>query len=383
MASIRILHVVHSLEVGGLENGLVNLLNRLDPDRFEHSICCLTRSGGFAGRITSRRVRIFELKLRPGQFRFPLLRLIRLFREIAPHIIHSRGWATVDATFAARFAGGAAIVHGEHGRDLPDKDGDNWKRNQIRRLVGLNVSRYIVVCNFFRSWLIQSCRVPARKIVHIPNGVDASTFYPKRDCYVDVDGKSESDWRGSLGIASDAVILGSIGRLDPVKDFPTLLNGFAEIRSQFPQAVLVIVGDGPVREKLIRIGNDHGLGDSVKWLGERGDIPALLRRFDLFVQTSAFEGMSNTILEAMASGLPIVATDTGGNSELIHNNQNGALISVGDVSALTAAVGAYLRNPALKMEHGTASRRRVERDFDLSLMAGRYTEMYESVSAPN
>ena len=383
MSRKRILHVVHSLEVGGLENGLVNLLNRLDPERFEHSVCCLTKSGKFAERIASAGVNIFELNLPAGQFRFPLLRLVALFRKISPHIIHSRGWATVDATFAARFARRAAIIHGEHGRDLADKDGDNWKRNQIRRLVGLNVNRYVVVCDFFRSWLAQSCRVPAQKIVHIPNGVDTNRFYPQNGRVADEDGISHSAWRQDLDVSPDAVILGSIGRLDPVKDFPTLLKGFAEIRRQHPTAVLVIVGDGPIRAELVRISEEHGLGQSVKWLGNRSDIPALLRHFDLFVQTSAFEGMSNTILEAMATALPIVATDTGGNSELVRNGQNGALIPVADVSALVGAVGRYLQDPALRRLHGVESRRRVEVDFDLSLMAARYADLYESVGVAN
>jgi sugar transferase (PEP-CTERM/EpsH1 system associated) len=362
-----------------LENGLVNLINSLDPERFEHSVCCLTKSGRFAERIASAGVKIVELNLPAGQFRFPLLRLAGLFREISPHIVHSRGWATVDASFAARFARRAAIIHGEHGRDFLDKDGDNWKRNQIRRLVGLNVSRYVVVCDFFRSWLTRRCRVPARKVVHIPNGVDTEKFRPKNRCVADEDGISDSAWRRSLDISADAVILGSIGRLDPVKDFPTLLTGFTEIKRQYPHAVLVIVGDGPIRANLVRISSDHGLGRSVKWLGERRDIPTLLRRFDLFVQTSMFEGMSNTILEAMASGLPIVATETGGNSELVKNGQNGVLIPVAGVNALVGAVGAYLQNPALRAQHGAESRRRVEVDFNLSLMATRYADLYTNL----
>jgi glycosyltransferase involved in cell wall biosynthesis len=145
----------------------------------------------------------------------------------------------------------------------------------------------------------------------------------------------------------------------------------------------VIVGDGPIRGELVRISEEHGLGQSVKWLGNRSDIPALLRHFDLFVQTSAFEGMSNTILEAMATGLPIVATDTGGNSELVKNGQNGALIPVADVSALVGAVGTYLQDSALRRLHGVESRRRVEVDFDLSLMATRYADLYESVGVSN
>jgi sugar transferase (PEP-CTERM/EpsH1 system associated) len=379
MSLKRILHVVHSLEVGGLENGLVNLINSLDPERFEHSVCCLTRSGRFAERIASAGVKIVELNLPAGQFRFPLFRLARLFREISPHIVHSRGWATVDASFAARLARRAAIIHGEHGRDFLDKDGDNWKRNQIRRLVGLNVSRYVVVCDFFRSWLTRHCRVPARKIVQIPNGVDTEKFHPKNRCVADEDRISDTAWRHSLDISADAVILGSIGRLDPVKDFPTLLTGFTEVKRQYPHAVLVIVGDGPIRANLVRISSDYGLQHSVRWLGERRDIPTLLRRFDLFVQTSMFEGMSNTILEAMASGLPIVATETGGNSELVKHGHNGVLIPVAGVNALVGAVGAYLQNPALRDQHGAESRRRVEDHFNLSLMATRYAELYTNL----
>src|SRR5215470_3205504 len=174
----KILHVVHSLEVGGLENGLVNLLNCLDLKRFEQTVCCLTSAGKFAERIKTPNVEIIEFKMPAGQFRFPLLRLAKLFHRLSPNIVHTRGWPTIDAVFAARCAGVSHIIHGEHGREHSDVDGNNWKRNQIRRLVGHLVDRYVIVCDFFRSWLNKTCKVRNERIVYIPNGVDAKKFHP-------------------------------------------------------------------------------------------------------------------------------------------------------------------------------------------------------------
>ena len=378
----KILHVVHSLEVGGLENGLVNLLNRLDPERFQQTVCCLTSAGKFAERIKKSNVEIIEFNLPAGQFRFPLLRLAKLFHRLSPNIVHTRGWPTIDAVFAARCAGVSHLVHGEHGREHSDVDGNNWKRNQIRRLVGHVVDRYVIVCDFFRAWLNKTCRVNDERIIYIPNGVDTEKFRPL-NCNSSSEGTSSElrkRIRCQLGLPPDAVIVGTVGRLDPVKDFPTLIKGFHQIRNAFAEAKLVIVGDGPVRADLTRLSNEFGLASSHIWLGERNDIPELLRCFDLFVQTSIFEGMSNTILEAMASCLPIIATDTGGNPEVVNNGENGILVPVGNVRELTIALQKYLSDPTLRHQHGFNSRRRATDYFDLSLMAERYAKMYESLA---
>ena len=377
----KILHVVHSLQVGGLENGLVNLVNRLDPERFKQTVCCLTSAGKFAERIKIPGIEIIELNMPAGQFRFPLLRLAKMFHRLSPNIVHTRGWPTIDAVFAARVARISHLVHGEHGREHCDADGNNWKRNQIRRLVGRVVDRYVIVCDFFRSWLNDMCRVKNERIVYIPNGVDIERFRPLESVATGEVGSSglRKQLRRQLGLPADSLLVGTVGRLDPVKDFPTLMKGFNQIKHNFPIANLLIVGDGPMRSDLVRLGKEFGLDSAVIWLGERSDIPELLRCFDLFVQTSIFEGMSNTILEAMASGLPIVATDTGGNPELVRTGENGALVPVGDVQLLSGTLQKYLADPALRNEHGFNSRARAVNYFDLSLMAARYTEMYEAL----
>jgi sugar transferase (PEP-CTERM/EpsH1 system associated) len=381
-AAKKILHVVHSLQVGGLENGLVNLLNRLDPERFKQTVCCLTSAGKFAERIRIPSVEIIELNMPAGQFRFPLVRLAKMFHRLSPNIVHTRGWPTVDAVFAARCARVSHLVHGEHGREHSDIDGNNWKRNQVRRLVGHVVDRYVIVCDFFRLWLNEMCRVKNERIVYIPNGVDTEKFRPL-DCGSVLKARPSElreRFRCQLGFPPDTLLIGTVGRLDPVKDFPTLMKGFRQIKDSFSGAKLVIVGDGPVRSNLSRLGEELGLDSSLIWLGERNDIPELLRSFDIFVQTSIFEGMSNTILEAMASSLPIIATDTGGNPEVVSNGENGILVPVGGVTELSVALQKYLSDPVLRYKHGSNSRRRAIDCFDLSLMAARYAEMYENLA---
>ena len=379
---MKIVHVVHSLGTGGLENGLANLLGRLDFEYFQHTVFCLTTAGKIAERIDNHRIKVLELGLSSNEFRFPLLRLAKMFHQLSPDIIHTRGWATVDAVFAARFAGIRHIIHGEHGREHSDVDGNNWKRNQIRRLVGHLVDRYVIVCDFFRSWLNETCRVKNERIVYIPNGVDTEKFRPLDYGSATEVGSSElrKRLRCQLGLPPDTLLVGTVGRLDPVKDFPTLMKGFNQIREDFPFAKLVIVGDGPVRSNLTRLSKELGLDFSLMWLGERNDIPDLLRCFDIFVQTSIFEGMSNTILEAMASSLPIIATDTGGNPEVVSNGENGILVPVGGITELSGALQRYLSDPALRYKHGSNSRRRAIDCFDLSLMAARYAEMYENLA---
>ena len=374
---MKIVHVVHSLELGGLENGLVNLVNRLDPVRFHHTIVCLTRAGSFASRIKNHEVAVVEVGASGESFRFPLLKLARLFREIGPDVVHTRGWGAVDAVFAARLAQIGSIIHGEHGREWTDTRGSNWKRNQFRRGVGRLVKWYVFVSDFFRPWLTGQCGVRAGKIIYIPNGVDTERFSPFEDAvFARPSCSSRRAMREQLGLPAEGPLIGSVGRLDPVKDLPTLLKSFASVLSELPAARLAVVGDGPMKGELESTARALRIDHAVAWLGRRDDIPALLRYFDIFVQSSLFEGMSNTILEAMASGLPIIASRTGGNGDLVAEGENGFLFEVGDAPALTQAIRRYLLDLSLRNAHALESRRRALKHFDISLMAERYADLY-------
>jgi sugar transferase (PEP-CTERM/EpsH1 system associated) len=379
---LRIAHVVHSLELGGLENGVVNLLNRLNSSQFDHTLICLTRAGSFAARIKNNNVTIVDIGCSGKSFRFPLLKLARLFREMETDIVHTRGWGAIDAVFAASMARVSVVIHGEHGREWTDTRGSNWKRNQIRRIIGRLVKRYVVVSEFFRPWLTKQCGVNADKIVYIPNGVDTYHFHPVEEVadekVANLDSRQSvvQNLRGQLGLPSEAVLIGNVGRLDPVKDIPTLLHSFSNLLPEFPNSRLAIVGDGPLREELRNKARGLGIDHAVIWLGRRDDVPALLKCFDIFVQSSLFEGMSNTILEAMATGLPIIASDTGGNADLVAVCLNGFLFPVGDVPSLTGAIRHYLSDTVLRKAHADESRRRALSQFGISLMADRYAELY-------
>src|SRR6185436_3621578 len=175
---IRIMHVVQSLEVGGLENGVVNLLNRLDPKAFNHTICCLTHGGRLVGRIQGENIKVVEVGLRADKFRFPVVTLRRFIRKFAPEILHTRGWSTVDGIIAARLAGVARVIHGEHGREATDPHGLNRKRNLIRRCLSPLVDHFVTVSEDLRSWLTERVGISPDKVTTIHNGVDTEKFAP-------------------------------------------------------------------------------------------------------------------------------------------------------------------------------------------------------------
>jgi sugar transferase (PEP-CTERM/EpsH1 system associated) len=367
---IRVMHVVQSLEVGGLENGVVNLLNRLNDERFSHVICCLTHAGKLAERIDSMEVKLVEAGLRTDRFRFPIIRLRSLVRHWMPDIVHTRGWGAIDAIIAARLAGVPRVIHGEHGREAEDPEGINCKRKVVRRTLSPLVDRFITVSDDLMRWLTNTVGIAAYKVVRIHNGVDIRRFSPE--------GRDEA--RRTLGLDGSVIAIGTVGRLDPVKDHRTLLRAFASLQQGNRSIRLFIVGDGPGREEIKSQIQQLGIANRVELLGERHDVADLLKAFDIFTLTSIAEGISNTILEAMACGLPVVATYVGGNPELVENEVSGQLVTAGDVQAITAAFQVYIDAADLRRDHGQQARLKVEQDFSLERMAQQYGELYENMT---
>jgi len=357
-------HVVHSLQTGGLENGVVNLVNTTGRD-LRHVIVCMTEAGALRARLTPG-VEVVALGKRPGQDVGAFLRLIGLLRRLRPAVVHTRNWAAFDAIPAARLAGVRVLVHGEHGREASDPDGRNRRRNRIRRLLAPLVSHFITVSRDLERWLVEDVRLPARKVTTIVNGVDLARF-------------GQGDRRGAraqLGLPPDATIVGTVGRLDPVKDHAGLLRAFAGLGTAHPDALLLIAGDGPCRDELARLAGTLGLGERVRLLGDCRDVPGVLTALDLFVLPSIAEGMSNTILEAMASGLPVVATRVGGNPELVEEHVTGRLIRSRDPGVLAEAMAVYLDDPHVRAVHGKAARQRALERFGLERMCEGYVDLY-------
>jgi sugar transferase (PEP-CTERM/EpsH1 system associated) len=280
--------------------------------------------------------------------------------------VHSRNWAAFDAVLGARVAGVPVVVHGEHGREIGDPHGVNRRRNRIRRVLSPLVRRFVAVSDDLRTWLIETVRVPARKVTTIRNGVDVERF-----------GRHDrAAARRALGLDDHWVVTGTVGRLDPIKGQRGLIQAFATVAARCREARLVVAGDGPCRGELEGTVAALGLGDRVQLLGARRDVPVVLAALDVFVLPSIGEGMSNTVLEAMASGLPVVATRVGGNPELVEPGVNGCLVPAGDERALAEAIAMYGDDAHLRTLHGKASRDRAAGRFELGRMCSSYENLY-------
>lgn len=369
-----IAHVVYHFGTGGMENGMVMLFNHLPEEKYRHAVICLAGHGDFRQRIRRSDIGFHDLVKRPGNDLSWLPRLHRLLRQLRPAILHTRNLNAMEAQFVGAWARVPGRVHGEHGRDVYDLYGKNWKYNLLRRAASVWVQRYIAVSRDLAAWLAHDIGVSPSRIRQIYNGVDGQRFHPRSVLRPDL---GRADF-----FAGATCVIGSVGRIAAVKDYPTLIRAFAELLAHHPRPEelrLVLVGDGPEMPKCRTLVRELGLADKAWLPGDREDIADWLRAFDVFALPSLGEGISNTILEAMASGLPVVATRVGGNPELISDGVNGTLLPAGDVHAMAQALRSYALDPALRLSQGTAARQRVEGNFVIERMAAAYAAVYDDL----
>ena len=370
-----VVHVIYHLAVGGLENGLVNLINRLPAERFRHAIICLTDYTDFRNRISKPDVDVYVLHKRPGKDLRIYLELFKLFRQLRPDIVHTRNLSTLEAQLPALLAGVPHRVHGEHGRDISDLDGTSRKYRLLRRLFSPLVQRYIALSLDLDSYLRDRVGISAGKITHICNGVDIEKFRPPREQDMDI---LPGNFSGA-----DRVVVGTVGRMEAVKDQLNLAKAFIQLVEVHPDGGanlrLVMIGDGALRQPALSLLREAGLEDIVWLPGERDNVPELLGSMDIFVLPSLAEGISNTILEAMATGLPVVATDVGGNSELVLDGETGFLVPRSDPAALAAAIRRYVDDTGLRHAHGAHAQQRCETEFSISVMVKNYQDLYDAL----
>jgi sugar transferase (PEP-CTERM/EpsH1 system associated) len=368
-------HVIHRFGVGGLENGLVNLINHLPEERYRHAVICLTESGEFAARVQRRDVQIVALGKQPGKDPAAYLRLWRALRSLRPDIVHTRNLAALDSQWIAWSARVPYRVHGEHGWDIYDLHGANARYRLLRRTTARIIDAFVAVSRDIAEWLTRSVGVPAMRVRQICNGVDLRRFMPR-------EGPRVVPWPRDFAGQGEFVI-GSVGRFEPVKDPLTLVRAFIELRRTSPEVGartrLVYVGDGALHAESLALLEQAGLR-SQAWLpGVRADVPDLLKACDLFVLPSLNEGISNTVLEAMAAGVPVIATAVGGNPELIVAGENGSLVPPADPQRLAAELERYATQPDLGARHGRRGREMVEGRFSLAGMIESYLGLYDSL----
>ena len=370
-----IAHVLFRLSTGGLENGLVNLINTLPDDKYRHAVICMTDYTDFRNRINNDTVQVYCLNKKPGQDLAVYVRLWRLLRHIKPDVLHTRNLSALEAQLPGLLAGVKCRIHGEHGRDIDDVDGTNWRYVMLRRLFRPLVQRYMPMSKDLEDWLIKQIKVPITKISQVYNGVDINRF-------------NENDAKPLSLLPIEfrdpkLLLIGTVGRLDPVKDQLTLVQSFIHLVKAHPELShkvrLVIVGSGILMPSLQILTQDADMEHLVWFAGERHDVADIMQTLDLFVLPSINEGISNTILEAMASALPVIATKVGGNPELVIDGQTGYLVLKQDPIAMAAAFKHYLLQPELLKLHGQAGRSRVISTFSLNRMMADYMAIYDKL----
>lgn len=369
-----IAHVVHRFDVGGMENGLVNLINRL-PAFADHCVICLTEANpAFARRIRRPGVQVIELHRPPGQTAKVFPRLYRLLRRLRPVLLHTRNAGTLETQIPAWLARVPVRIHGEHGWDVADLGGTNRKLLAMRRVMRHFVHHQIALSAPTARYLVERVGVPAAGVSNICNGVDTERFVPAAD-------RSQARLQlDSPLLAPQAFVVGAVGRLSAVKNLPLLVEAFSRVQRRNPafaaQARLVLVGDGPESASLRTQLDREGIAACTLMPGARDDVPAWLQALDLLCLPSLAEGISNAILEAMASGLPAIATDVGGNAELVQNGGTGWLVPSGDADALAARIEAYFEDRATLGRHAAAARQLAVTKFSLDGMVNEYHRVY-------
>jgi sugar transferase (PEP-CTERM/EpsH1 system associated) len=367
-----ILHVIHHLTMGGLENGLINLINGMEVGAFRHAIACVESYSDFGQRLKRPDVEVIALHRSKVGVWSVRRALFRLMRRLRPTIVHSRAMSGLDALLPAALAGVRHRVHGEHGWDMDDLEGRAWKPRLLRRLHSPLVDRYVTVSQHIRRYLIEQIGIEASRIEQIYNGVDTARFAPVQ--------RRRSGLLPYEFAGADSVVIGTVGRLQSVKDQQTLVRAFALAAADETIGArirLVIVGDGPLESDLRTLVDELGLKSRTWMPGAVDDVPQVMQALDVFALPSLAEGVSNTLLEAMASGLPVIATNVGGNAELVQDGTTGRLFVPGDVATLSSLLAQYTVETDYRRSHALAARQRAVERYSLEVMIRRYQAVYD------
>jgi sugar transferase (PEP-CTERM/EpsH1 system associated) len=374
-----VVHLVEAPDSAHIEAGLVNLLRHLPGERYRHAIVCLRRPGDQRGDYGAglREHGVDIVNLHQGESRLMhYLRLWRVLRSLQPDLIHTRNRAGLPGQLVAALAGVRLSVHAEHTLEAARLGADGFRGKALRRLLRPLVDHFIAVSGELARWLVDTVGAEPARVSQIATGVDSVQFHPRLGPAAAV---------GPPDFMHDGVfVIGSLGRMDDAANHATLVEAFLRlIASPHPahqRLRLMIVGDGPARAACLAMLNRAGAA-SRAWLpGARADIPQLLRAMDLFVLPSLVEDRANAILEAMASGLPVVATAVGANCELVHAGFTGILVPPMSAELLAAAVSDYCRIPEMAARHGARARSQVIARHSMPAMARDYLAVYDALT---
>ncbi len=290
-------------------------------------------------------------------------------RAVHPAIVHSCDWGGIEAVVAARIARVPVAIHSEHGYNLEMLSGLPFRRRLLRHIVFRCADAVLVVSDELRNYHAAQAWWSPEAINVLYNGVDGQEFSPQP--------QARDPVRLRLGIPKVAFVIGSVGRMVPLKDFTTLLKAAEVLAPETPNLHLVLVGSGPELSRLQDYAaNSRQLTGRVVFPGAVDHVADLLNAMDIFVLPSLMEGMSIALLEALAVGLPAVATRVGGNPEVVAEGECGYLFAPQDVAGLVSQLRTLLRDSRLRTDFGRAARERALQHFSLERMLRRYRDLY-------
>jgi glycosyltransferase involved in cell wall biosynthesis len=375
---LAVTHAVLTLDVGGMERVVLSLIRGGRSLGQEVSVLCLERPGVLAPAAEAAGAKVVALGLSGGRRRPGASRAIgEALRGLGPDVVHTH---QIGALFhigpTARRSGAPVVAHTEHGDHLSRAKAVRKARMRlVMALAARHAGRFFVVSAVISEAVAASGVVPGRKLAVVPNGIDTRAFAG------DDLAAGAASVRAELGIPAGAPVVGTVGRLAEVKRQDVLIRGFAAALGRFPDARLLIVGDGPLRGELRQLAGSLGLADRAHFVGYRPHPERFLRAMDVFALTSRTEGMPLSILEAWAAGVPVVASRVGGIPGLVEHGRTGLLVDPGDPQALANALAGLLGDPSLAGRITDAARSRVSDEFGLDVMAATYEAHYRAMLA--
>jgi sugar transferase (PEP-CTERM/EpsH1 system associated) len=372
---MKVLHLVHAFQTGGAEHVVLNLV-RHGGKTVENFVCSLTGPNDLASELQGRGAGFHCLHKRPGNDPSLLTALSRLIGERQFDVVHSQNWGTyLEGLIAAKMLAKRrpAFIFAFHGKSLDEVSrGVPFRRRAAQRLANWMTDACVAPAVHMADEYARNIGIRRERIRVIYNGIDTTRFRP-----------SESGARAGLGLKNDDFVVGFVGRLDPVKDVRGLVSSFCVFRNSLPssskRACLLIIGDGEEREQALRVATEHGLGEAVVLTGARSDVARCMSAMDVYFQPSHYEGHSLTLLEAMASGLPVVSTAVGGTPEVVTEGRTGFLLRPGDYTAMARRLLELHADPVLRRSFGAAAREDVVRRFSVEAMVGNYERLYREL----
>jgi glycosyltransferase involved in cell wall biosynthesis len=355
------------MQVAGAEM-LVSEIVRRAGDLLEPTIFCLDGVGPLGEQLLEDGYEVIDLGRRPGRDYRVSWRMKKLIQERRIEIVHAHQYTPFFYAALAKMALGGSfrLILTEHGRHFPDLVSSR-RRLVNRWLLGAQADAITGVCQFSLDGLIRNDGFPRNKARVIENGIVLERYTTARD--------REAVLR-RLGLDPSRRYIGSIARFHPVKDHAMLLNAFARVAAAQDDADLMLVGDGALRGTLMELARSLKVESRVHFLGIRSDVPEVLQTLDAFALTSLSEAASLTLLEAMASRVPVVVTQVGGNPELVRDGIDGLHVPRGDAEATARALLRILRDPVSAASMGNSARRRVSDRYQLKNSISQYVELY-------